>query len=137
MRVKIPIAVGAPLLAAMCLPVGAHAQGTTPAPAAPASYPPYQRPVSSYVPPRTPDGQPDVSGLYVAIPLPRGIETPLVPLAGRAPNRANAEFSYSLNERPKLPDGARARPASTGSCRPADRRRPAARSRRRGASGVR
>ena len=81
------------------------------APPAPANYPPYQRPVSKFVPPRTPDGQPDISGLYVAIPLPRNVETPLVPLANRAPNRANSEFSYSLNERPKLPEGAIVRPA--------------------------
>jgi hypothetical protein len=33
-----------------------------------------------------------------------------VPIANRA-NRANAEFSYSLNERPKLPEGAIVRPA--------------------------
>jgi hypothetical protein len=81
------------------------------APAAPATYPPYTRPVSTFVPPRTPDGQPDISGLYVAIPLPRAIETPLAPMANRALNRANSEFSYSLNERPKLPEGAIARPA--------------------------
>ena len=31
-------------------------------------------------------------------------------MANRAPNRANSEFSYSLNERPKLPEGAIARP---------------------------
>src|SRR5262249_36473561 len=74
-----------------------------------ANYPPYARPVSTYVPPRTPDGQPDISGLYLAIPLPRGIETPLVPVQNR-PNRANSEFSYSLNERPKLPEGAIVRP---------------------------
>jgi hypothetical protein len=79
--------------------------------AAPASYPPYTRPSSTYAPPKTPDGQPDISGLYVAIPLPRNIETPLVPMANRAPNRANSEFAYSLNERPKLPDGAIVRPA--------------------------
>ena len=80
------------------------------APPAPANYPPYKRPVSTFVPPRTPDGQPDISGLYLAIPLPRNIETPLVPMQ-RAPNRANGEFSYSLNERPKLPEGAIVRPA--------------------------
>ena len=80
------------------------------APPAPANSPPYSRPVSSYVPPRTPDGQPDISGLYVAIPLPRNVETPLVPIT-TARNRANGEFSYSLNERPKLPEGAMARPA--------------------------
>ncbi|MBI3400397.1 MAG: hypothetical protein HY048_03160 [Acidobacteria bacterium] len=81
------------------------------APAAPANYPPYTRPVSTYVPPRTPDGQPDISGLYVAIPLPRSIETPQAPM-NRGPNRANGEFSYSLNERPKLPEGASVRPAA-------------------------
>jgi len=62
-----------------------------------------------WTPPRTPDGQPDISGLYVAIPLPRSIETPLVPVPNRQ-SRANSEFSYSLNERPKLPEGAVARP---------------------------
>jgi hypothetical protein len=85
--------------------------GSGQAPAAPAAYPPYTRPVSTYVPPRTPDGQPDVTGLYLAIPLPRSVETPLVPMANRAANRANGEFSYSLNERPKLPEGAIVRPA--------------------------
>ena len=88
-------------------------RGAAPAAAAPApaNYPTYARPVTAYVPPRTPDGQPDISGLYVAIPLPRSVETPLVPMANRGPNRANGEFSYSLNERPKLPEGAIVRPA--------------------------
>jgi len=86
-------------------------RGAGPAAATPANYPPYVRPVSTYVPPRTPDGQPDISGLYVGIPLPRNIETPTVPIPPRQ-NRANGEFAYSLNERPKLPDGAIARPAS-------------------------
>jgi hypothetical protein len=113
---------------ALLLPPAAHAQGNaqggTPAPGgaapaagrgappapAPADYPPYKRPVSTYAPPKTPDGQPNISGLYLAIPLPRNIETPLVPRQGR-PNRANGEFSYSLNERPKLPEGAIVRPA--------------------------
>src|SRR6187455_1229929 len=95
-------------------PAPAAGRGAPPAaaaPPAPASYPPYTRPVSTYVPPRTPDGQPDISGLYLAIPLPRNIETPSVPMAARGPNRANGEFSYSLNERPKLPEGAIVRPA--------------------------
>src|SRR6188472_1095689 len=70
------------------------------APAAPVDYPPYTRPVSSYVPPRTPDGQPDISGLYVGIPLPRNIETPLVPATARRPaNRAGGEYMFGLNER--------------------------------------
>src|SRR5437764_1100151 len=92
-----------PLVALLMVPAPARAQ-------APASYPPYTRPVTTYAPPKTADGQPDIAGLYLAIPLPRGIETPLVPLTGRAPNRANAEFAYSLNERPKLPEGAMVRP---------------------------
>jgi len=78
--------------------------------AAPANYPPYERPKSTFVPAKTADGQPDISGLYVAIPLTRGVETPLVPMTNRAANRANSEFSYSLNERPKLPEGVIARP---------------------------
>jgi len=94
--------------AILALPSLAAAQGGA---AAPANYPPYTQPVSAYVPPRTPDGQPDISGLYLAIPLPRSIETPRVPMANRGPNRANGEFSYSLNERPKLPEGATVRPA--------------------------
>ena len=82
------------------------------APAAPVDYPPYTRPVSTYVPPRTPDGQPDISGLYVGIPLPRNIETPAVPATGRRPaNRAGGEYMYGLNDRAKLPEGAIVRPA--------------------------
>jgi len=100
-----------PSLAAAQGGAAAPPGGRGQAPAAPATYPPYTRPVSTYVPPRTHDGQPDISGLYVAIPLPRNVETPLVPMVNRAPNRANSEFSYSLNERPKLPEGAIARPA--------------------------
>jgi hypothetical protein len=73
------------------------------------------------VPPRTPDGQPDISGLYVAIPLPRNIETPLKPLVGRGGNRAGGEYSFNLNERPKLPEGAVVRPATVD---PADGRIP-------------
>ena len=111
MRTSIIAAV--PLLALVCLPGVGGAQGAPPAPggrgAAPANYPPYARPVSTFVPPKTADGQPDITGLYLVIPLPRGIETPLVPVQNR-PNRANSEFSYSLNERPKLPEGAQVRP---------------------------
>ena len=109
------IAIAGPLLAVLFLPGSGSAQDGRGAPpagrgAAPANYPPYTRPVSTYVPLRTADGQPDISGLYVGIPLPRAIETPLVPMANRGPNRANSEFSYSLNERPKLPEGAIVRP---------------------------
>jgi hypothetical protein len=109
---------GIMLLAISLVPAiaGAQAAGQAPpagrggAAAAPANYPPYARPVSTFTPPRTPDGQPDISGLYLAIPLPRSVETPLTPMAGRGANRANSEFSYSLNERPKLPEGAISRP---------------------------
>ena len=100
-----------PSLAAAQAGAAAPPAGQGAAPAAATAYPPYTRPVSTYVPPRTPDGQPDISGLYLAIPLPRGVETPLVPIANRAPNRANSEFSFSLDERPKLPPGAIVRPA--------------------------
>lgn len=80
------------------------------APPAPANYPTYVRPVSKFVPAKTSDGQPDISGLYLAIPLPRNVETPTKPIPPR-PNRANGEYSFSLNERPKLPEGAIVRPA--------------------------
>jgi len=102
-----------PLVASVLLaPAAAPAQTT---------YPPYTRPVSTYVPPKTADGQPDITGLYLAIPLPRNIETPLVPMPTRAPNRANSEYAFSINERPKLPEGAIARPAGVD---PADGRIP-------------
>lgn len=98
---------------------GAPAQGGSAAPSggrgappAPSTYPPYTRPVTSYVPPRTPDGQPDISGLYVGIPLPRNVETPLVPAVTRAANRAGGEYMYGVNERAKLPEGAVVRPAT-------------------------
>ena len=99
-RLFVSIAIG------LMWPSLASAQAGT----APAAYPPYVRPASTFAPPKTPDGQPDISGLYLAIPLPRSIETPLVPVA-RPPNPANAEFAFSLNERPKLPAGAQVRPA--------------------------
>jgi hypothetical protein len=113
--VRTSIRIAAALLPVLLLPGVGGAQNAPAAPpagrgAAPAAgYPPYTRPASTFAPPKTADGQPDISGLYLAIPLPRGIETPLAPIANR-PNRANSEFSYSLNERPKLPEGAIVRP---------------------------
>ncbi len=91
---------------ALIVPALAFAQAP-----APASYPPYTRPVTTYVPPRTPDGQPDISGLYVGISLPRNIETPLVPLTTRRGNAAGGEFMFGLSTRVPLPPGAIARPA--------------------------
>ncbi len=97
---------------------GGAPQGGTPTPAgarpqaAPANYPPYTRPVATYIPPRTPDGQPDISGLYVGIPLPRNVETPPAPLTTRSANRAGGEYMFGLNERARLPEGAIVRPAT-------------------------
>ncbi len=112
---------GAPPAGRGAVPAGQGAPAGRGAAPAPANYPPYTRPVSTYVPPRTPDGQPNISGLYVAIPLPRSVETPITPMANRVANRANGEFSFSLNERPKLPEGAIVRPAGVD---PADGRIP-------------
>ncbi len=112
------------LAIALALPVLASAQtaGTTQggsaapsgrgAPPAQGNYPPYTRPVTRYVPPRTPDGQPDISGLYVGIPLPRNIETPLAPAVRRSANRAGGEYMFGVNERARLPEGAAVRPAT-------------------------
>ncbi len=80
------------------------------APATPTEYPPYKRPVSTYVPPRTPDGQPNISGMYLAIGLPKGIETAAKPYTP-PPRRGGGEYSFGINERPKLPPGAENRPA--------------------------
>jgi hypothetical protein len=116
---RIPfIALASSLVAVLSAPTVANAQAPAATPPAgrgaapaPANYPPYQRPTAVATLPKTADGQPNISGLYVAIPLPRSVETPLQPMANRVANRANSEFSYSLNERPKLPEGAIARPA--------------------------
>jgi hypothetical protein len=48
----------------------------------------------------------------VGIPLPRNIETPLVPAVARPPaNRAGGEYMFGINDRAKLPEGAIVRPA--------------------------
>jgi hypothetical protein len=89
---------------------GAAGRGAAAA-AQPANYPPYVRPTSTYAPPRTPDGQPDISGIYVGISLPRGIETAATPMTNRPANRANSEYSFNVgSERPRLPEGAIVRP---------------------------
>ena len=96
-------------------PAPAAGRGAPPAaaaPPAPANYPPYTRPVSAPTSRRgRRTGNPTSRDCISAIPLPRNVETPLVPIANRAANRANSEFSFSLNERPKLPEGAIVRPA--------------------------
>ena len=123
MRFRLFASIGMAMLIAFLLPMprtisaqngagAAPASGGAPpaAPAAPKAYPPYKRPVSTYVPPRTPDGQPDISGLYLAIPLPRSVETPRAPAPARGGGRGVGEYSFNLNERPKLPPGAEDRP---------------------------
>jgi hypothetical protein len=57
----------------------------------------------------------------MAIPLTRSIETPLVPMTSRGVNRANSEFTYNVNERPRVPAGVIARPADAD---PADGKLP-------------
>ena len=128
MRQRLLASIGVAMLIAVLLPMprpitaqggggaaapAARGAGAPPAAQAPV-YGPYKRPVSTYVPPRTPDGQPDISGLYVAIPLPRSVETPRVPPAARGGGggggRGVGEYSFNLNERPKLPPGAEDRP---------------------------
>ena len=88
----------------------------------PANYPPYTRPVSTYVPPRTPDGQPDISGLYLAIPLPRNIETPLVPMAEP---RAEPRQRRVLVQPQRTPEAARGRDRAARRRRSGGRQDPA------------
>src|SRR5262249_53282650 len=88
---------------------------TLPAPAVPGELRPYVPPQSTYVPPRTRDGQPDISGLYVPIALPGRIETARVPLPPGKRNPVNAgppgyeRESSAANPRPRAPEGAAAR----------------------------
>ena len=108
---------GAAQGAAQGTPQGGGGRGNV----TPASYPPYTRPVTKYVPPRTPDGQPDISGLYVGISLPRNIETPRAPAPPRRGSGAGGEYMYGMATRVALPEGAIARPAGVD---PADGRIP-------------
>ena len=91
-------------------PGSAAGQGTT-APAArriaPAAAP---ADTPTYTPPRTPDGQPDISGLYIGLTAPGAVEAPLVPIPQRDRSLLGGEFSFNLNERPPLPEGAARRP---------------------------
>lgn len=64
----------------------------------------------AYMPPRTPDGQPDISGIYEAVPLPGDIETPLVPAPPRQGGGGAGEYSFMIT-RPGLPAGTVRRPA--------------------------
>ena len=103
--------------AAQGTPQGGSGRGNV----TPTNYPPYTRPVTKYVPPRTPDGQPDISGLYVGISLPRNIETPIAPAPPRRGGGAGGEYMYGMATRVPLPEGAIARPAGVD---PADGRIP-------------
>ena len=80
-----------------------RAAPTTAAPGTAAKAPPY-------TPRRTPDGQPDITGLYIAFPLPGPIETSVLPPQQRQGGRAGGEFSFGINERPALAGGAERRP---------------------------
>lgn len=80
--------------------------------AAAAQAPPAATPAvaAAYTPPRTPDGQPDISGLYLALPAPGPVEAAIAPPVQRVGGNAGREFSFAINERPSRPDGAAAHP---------------------------
>jgi hypothetical protein len=65
---------------------------------------------AGYTPPRTPDGQPDISGIYIALPTPGPVETSIAPPRQREGGRAGSEFSFGINERPALAQAAERRP---------------------------
>lgn len=86
-----------PLAAGQAATGGATGKTTTAA--TPAKTPPFTR--------RTPDGQPDITGLYIAFPLPGPIETSVLPPQTRQGGRAGGEFSFGINERPALQNAER------------------------------
>ena len=55
---------------------------------------------AEYAPPRTPDGQPNISGIYQGISAPGPVEVPFAPPPPRqGGSRAGSEFSFGINER--------------------------------------
>jgi hypothetical protein len=88
-------------------PCLARAQSAAP-PAKPAAA---ATPAATFKPARTADGQPDISGIYIAMPLSMGIETARVPAKPRPGPNMNREFSFNLNERPTASPGTPKRPA--------------------------
>lgn len=106
-NVRSAVALVALMAGVAALPAPAFAQaggrGRGAAPSAPAA-------AAAYSPPRTPDGQPDISGLYVALTAPGPVETAIAPPTARAGGRAGGEFLFGINERAALPAGTTRRP---------------------------
>lgn len=63
-----------------------------------------------FEPSKTPDGQPNISGIYMALPAPGPVEVALAPPPPRQGARAGGEFSFGISERAPLAPGTERRP---------------------------
>jgi hypothetical protein len=97
-------------IAAMLLTPWVASGQSAATPAKPAAAAKAPAPSAPFKPARTPDGQPDISGIYIAIPLTMGIETARVPAKPRTGPSSNREYSFNLNERPAAAPGTEKRP---------------------------